>query len=492
MQILKTINLACLLIISQSGFTNNGKISKQLERELNNNESVELYILLKNKYKVQQTSSKDRISHLKNIILQLKANSQASKDKLNSLLPSLTKDYEFYWVNNSLRIKMDSQQARDFILSDSILKAYSNTAQRLKVITEKTQANAIHATGWNINMINAPQVWNQGIKGQNVVIAGQDTGYQWQHESIKNKYAGWNGIIVDHNYHWHDAINNPIIDCLDAQSNPESCDDHGHGTHTMGTMIGDDGQGNQIGVAPDAKWIGCRNMDRGSGTPATYTECFQFFLEPTDLNDSNPDVSKAPHIINNSWGCDFSEGCIQPDALESVVNNVVAAGILVVASAGNSGPGCNSINTPIAIYNKSLTIGSTTSSDTISSFSSQGAITVDGSNRIKPDLVAPGSSVRSADVNGGYVSFSGTSMAAPHVAGVAALMISANPAMAGKPKILKHILLRSSIAKTSQQTCSGILGSQRPNNTYGWGRLDALAAVNQIKDIIFFDNYEDF
>ncbi len=98
-----------------------------------------------------------------------------------------------------------------------------------------------------------------------------------------------------------------------APNSPVPCDDVGHGTHTMGTMVGDDGAANQIGVAPGAKWMGCRNMDVGNGTPATYSECFQWFIAPTNLANQNPDPTKAPHVINNSWGCPPSEGCTDPE-----------------------------------------------------------------------------------------------------------------------------------------------------------------------------------
>ena len=489
---IKLISIITPLFLCQLSIANNGKISKQLAKELQSNATVEVYLLLKNESQLKLQSGQDRISRLRSVTTQLKANAIISQNNIKPLLSKLTNDYKFYWINNSLMAKLDASKARQLIALDIVKEAYSNTAQKLDIVDIKPDNKTVLAIEWSLNQINAPQVWAQGFKGQNVLIAGADTGYQWDHEALKAKYAGWDGSTVDHNYRWHDSISNPNVDCLDNQNNSASCDDNGHGTHTMGTMVGDDEKGNQIGVAPDARWIGCRNMDQGNGTPATYTECFQFFLEPTDINDSNPDITKAPHIINNSWGCPPSEGCNQVGVLESVVNNVVDAGILVVSAAGNSGPGCNSIDTPIAIYNKSLTIGSTTSTDSISNFSSQGAVVVDGSSRIKPDISAPGSSIRSARLNGGFILNSGTSMAAPHVAGLAALMISANPTMAGKPKILKQVLLRSSEAKTSQQTCSGVLGSSRPNNTFGWGRIDALEAVNDIKDVIYLDNYENF
>jgi serine protease AprX len=488
MSIYKIIIALILVLIKQNVTANQSKISNVLQDEVKNNSSVEIFVLLNNQNTLQKNTSLERIPRLKNTIQQLKINAKISRNQVEPQLSLITQDYKFFWANNSLWAKMPSNKLATFVASNAIQKAFSNKPQKLSIVQPSKVDNSIKAIDWNLSMINTQQVWDLGFKGQNVLIAGQDTGYQWDHISLKDKYAGWNGITVDHNYYWHDAITNPNVNCQDAQNNPASCDDNGHGTHTMGTMVGDDGAGNQIGVAPDAKWMGCRNMDQGNGTPTTYTSCFQFFLEPTDLNGANPDVTKAPHIINNSWGCPSVEGCTQPDALESIVNNVVNAGILVVAAAGNSGSGCGSINTPIAIYDQSLTIGSTTSSDTISSFSSRGAVTIDGSNRIKPDMAAPGSSIRSAQLNGGYTNLSGTSMASPHVAGVAALLISANPTLAGNPELLTQILLDSSAIKTSTQTCNGVPGSQSPNNTFGWGRLDALAAVNLARALFIFDN----
>src|SRR6476646_7675084 len=80
-------------------------------------------------------------------------------------------------------------------------------------------------------------------------------------------------------------------------------DDFFHGSHTTGTAIGDDGAGNQIGMAPGAKWIGCRNMDVGNGTPARYIECMEFFLAPYPIGGGQGDPTKAPDITINSWGC---------------------------------------------------------------------------------------------------------------------------------------------------------------------------------------------
>jgi subtilisin family serine protease len=244
----------------------------------------------------------------------------------------------------------------------------------------------------------------------------------------------------------------------------------------MGTMVGDDGGDNKTGMAPGARWIGCRNMDRGVGTPATYAECYQWFIAPTDLNDENPRPDLAPDVINNSWGCPPSEGCTEPDVLLAVVDNVRAAGILSVHSAGNEGfLGCGSVSTPGAIYDSSFTVGNTNNSDSIAGSSSRGPVLVDGSGRPKPDISAPGTGIRSSVPGTSYLSMSGTSMAGPHVAGLAALLISANPELAGQVDALENLIKESALQLTSSESC-GSTADKVPNNTYGWGRIDAWAA----------------
>ena len=343
------------------------------------------------------------------------------------------------------------------------------------------------AVEWNITHVNAPQVWALGYTGQGAVVAGQDTGYDWSHPALQAKYRGWNGAVADHDYHWHDAIHSGGGICGANAAAP--CDDNDHGTHTMGTMIGDDGGANQIGMAPGARWIGCRNMDQGNGTPATYAECYQWFVAPTDLNNLNPDPTLAPDVINNSWSCPVEEGCTDPNVLLTVVENVRAAGIVTVHSAGNSGSSCSTISTPSAIYDASFTVGSTTSTDAASSFSSRGPVTVDGSNRMKPDIAAPGSNVRSSFPGGAYGSLSGTSMAGPHVAGLVALLISADPALAGDVDRIEQIIRAGAFHPTAaSQVCGGVDTNVFPNNTFGAGRIDALAMIQSY--ILFRDGFE--
>ena len=210
--------------------------------------------------------------------------------------------------------------------------------------------------------------------------------------------------------------------------------------------------------------------ERGNGTPTTYSECFEWFIAPTDLNDENPDPSKAPHVINNSWSVRRARAARRRTSLQTVVENTRAAGILVAVSAGNAGPGCSSVNTPAAIYDASFTVGATNNSDVIASFSSRGPVTVDGSNRLKPDISAPGVSVRSSVPGTGYSFLSGTSMAGPHVAGMTGLLVSAAHCWAGDVDELEQHMIDSALGLTSSQNCGGS-GNNIPNNTFGYGGL---------------------
>jgi serine protease AprX len=333
------------------------------------------------------------------------------------------------------------------------------------------------AIEWNIDHVRAPEVWAEGVTGEGSVVGTLDTGVEWDHPALIQHYRGWNGLTVDHNYNWHDAIHSGSVTTCPLDS-PEPCDEHGHGTHVTGTMVGDDGGANRIGMAPGAKWIACRLWEASLRSHISYcVECFQWMLAPTDLADENPDPGLAPHVLNNSWICEPDEGCADPEALRTIVENVRAAGIAVVAGAGNDGSGCSTVFYPPAIYDATYAVGATnTTADAIASFSSRGPVLVDGSDRLKPDVTAPGQNVRSSFPGGGYHVWQGTSMASPHVAGLVALLISANPVLAGRVDDLENIINQTAVPRTSTQSCGGVPGSEVPNNTFGHGRMDAYAA----------------
>jgi subtilisin family serine protease len=234
----------------------------------------------------------------------------------------------------------------------------------------------------------------------------------------------------------------------------------------------------------------------GVGSPVTYAECFQWFVAPTDLAGQSPRADLAPDVINNSWGCTESEGCEDVDILETVVENTRAAGIVVITSAGNGGSACSTVSTPPAIYEASFAVGAVDASNVPTSFSSRGPVTVDGSGRMKPDVAAPGENIRSAApwLNGDtYVYNSGTSMAAPHVAGLIALLISVDPDLAGDPDALELAIGDAADhPATSTQTCGGVSATNFPNNTFGAGRVNALTAVQArlAGGLVFRDGFE--
>jgi serine protease AprX len=325
-----------------------------------------------------------------------------------------------------------------------------------------------------ITYTHAPQVWALGFTGQNIVIASADTGVRWTHNALKPHYRGWDGMVADHDYNWHDSIHDSVSNPCGNDS-PFPCDDFFHGSHTTGTAIGDDGMGNQIGMAPGAKWIGCRNMDQGNGTPTRYIECMQWFLAPTRIGGGDPDPTKAPDITINSWSCPTSEGC-SADTLQAAVEAQAAAGIMMVAAAQNSGPNCSTVTDPPGIYAAAYSIGAlATGTDTIASFSSRGPITVDGSGRIKPDISAPGTGTRSCSntADNAYTTASGTSMATPHISGAMALLWCALPGMRHQITASRDALDNAAVHIAS--TMCGDAGP--PNNVYGWGRVDIFAAV---------------
>lgn len=403
-----------------------------------------------------------------------------SQAALRAWLEARGVTYRSFYVVNALLVHADEALLRALARRSEVAQIMANPRVAMSLppdqpVVAPFAMSSADVTPWGINKIGAPEVWALGYRGQGVVVAGQDTGYAWDHPALLNQYRGWDGVTATHDYHWHDAIHSGGGVC--GADSPVPCDDNGHGTHTMGTIVGDDGVSQQIGVAPEARWMGCRNMSQGVGTPATYAECFEFFLAPYPVGatpvEGEPDL--APDVINNSWSCPPYEGCDAYNIafLEQVVENVRAAGILVVASAGNRGPTCGTVDQPVGMYDASFSVGATDSTDTIAGFSSRGAGT--GVGLIKPDISAPGVGVYSALPGGGYGYKSGTSMAAPHVVGAAALFWSVRPELRGAITETEHFLLGSAVPLTS--TWCGDAPDAVPNSVYGWGRSDARRAV---------------
>lgn len=405
---------------------------------------------------------------------------------LTQYLANRKNAYNYYWITNSAIVyNVNAKQIAQIKLLPNIESISLESSVKLDLMTSANTASlkADSVFTWGLEYMNVPKVWAQGISGQQVIIAGQDTGYDWTHPAIKKKYRGYiNADSAVHDYNWHDAIheksplasndNNPC-----GFNSKVPCDDNNHGTHTMGTMVGTY-DSLQLGVAPSAKWIACRNMERGNGQFSTYMECFQWFLAPTDLNGENPDPSKAPHVIANSWYCSEDEGCdstsVKP--FTDAIAALRASGVVVVVSAGNAGrEGCNSLPENIATIPGSFSIAAHDVNGNIANFSSRGHHSKPESG---PDVAAPGVNVLSSVRNNRFAAFNGTSMAGPHAAGLVALIISANPSLAGQVDTIEAIIRRTATPTLPPvgDECSAS-PSAVPNPVFGHGTINAEKAV---------------
>src|SRR5882724_3252234 len=316
---------------------------------------------------------------------------QSTQGPILQLLQDRNIEHQSFYIVNAILVKGDRQLAETFAARPDVARVTGNP----HIQNDLPQRGAIEQSPLQprgpatpatiepgITYTHAPDVWALGFRGETVVVASADTGVRWTHNALKPHYRGWDGVNANHNFNWHDSIHSGGGVC--GPDSPEPCDDFFHGSHTTGTAIGDDGGTNQIGMAPGAKWIACRNMDQGNGTPATYIECMEFFLAPYPVGGGQGDPTKAPDITINSWGCPTSEGC-SVNTLQAAVEAQAAAGIMMVVAAGNSGSLCSTVTDPPSFYAASYTVGAlNTGSDTIASFSSRGPATIDGSGRIKP------------------------------------------------------------------------------------------------------------
>ncbi|MEU4336819.1 S8 family serine peptidase [Micromonospora lupini] len=310
---------------------------------------------------------------------------------------------------------------------------------------------------WNIRQLGADRVWSQlGVTGRGIVVGSSDSGVDGGHPALRAGFRGGDDS-------WYDP--------WDGTRAPN--DQGGHGTHTVGSAVGRDG----IGVAPDAQWVGCVNLDRNLGSPGHYLDCLQFMLAPfptggDPFTDGRPE--RAPQVLTNSWGCPAIEGCDR-EALLPATTALDAAGIFVVAAAGNTGPWCASIDDPPAPYANVLTVGAVDAQRRVAEFSSRGPVP---GGTGKPDVLAPGVGVVSAMPGGGYAALDGTSMATPQVAGVVALMWSANPALVGDLTRTRQILRDTATpAEPTYRSDNPTDACGGPANVTGAGQVDAYAAV---------------
>jgi len=401
--------------------------------------------------------------------------------ELLSLIQKRDLQYTQYWVTNCIVV---SQVPEDFIREiaerNDVMLIISNREFKVPLFPEETELNLIdkhqnNTVEWNVKWVKADKAWEQGYTGKGFVVANADTGIMYNHKALVSNYRGTKGNdMFDHNYNWFDGLRN-FTNCGRCPcKGTVPCDDQGHGTHCIGTACG--GVDRKIGVAPGAKWIGCRafsDMARVA-SPATFLNCIQFFAAPTDSNGNNPKPALRPHSTSHSYGCP-SVYCPNSEFMKQAFELLQKEGVFAAVSAGNSGPGCSSVGRPPGHMASVYSVGASgTNTNTIAGFSSRGPITLDRSNRMKPDITAPGVGVWSATANGGYSAYSGTSMASPAVNGCIALIWEAVPEIARNVNATIHLINRSAFKMNVTNQCSS---NGTPNNVYGYGIIDVEKAI---------------
>jgi subtilisin family serine protease len=454
------------------------QVEPELLNQIASDESSGYLIYFREKANLSEAYNLDWEARGWYVMETLQAVAERSQTSVRSYLDSQRAVYQAFWIDNVIVVERSDLNTFNGLLGFTEIE--SILARRHPVLIEPVNQQEVQSIPFgvesNLEHIQVPEVWDMGFFGDGIVVANIDTGVRYTHNALVNQYRGnLGGGSFEHNYNWYDPYT----------LSPAPNDVHNHGSHTAGTMIGDDGGDNQIGVAPGAQWIACKGFNPGA-TDAGLLACGQFMAAPTTTSGTNPNTDLRPHVVNNSWG-----DCQQ--TFDPWYDGVLAAwhagGIYPVFSNGNasncgysSPPGLNTVGNPARAGNVTG-VGSTgTNNGQYATYSNWGPTdnpdTINlkpGWADLKPQVLAPGTN-RSAgkDSDTHYYISSGTSMAGPHVAGLIALMWSAAPPLIGDYSTTETII---------EDTATPIYyddlgtGARWPNYATGWGEINALAAV---------------
>ncbi len=388
----------------------------------------------------------------------LQQTAERSQAKVRADLDAQRIPYQWFAINNSIYIPNAGQMLAGSLLGYAEV-SYLRLERLLPLPEPVTVAGSSPApeatTAWGLTDTKATSVWALGYKGAGIKVSSIDTGVQYNHPALDQSFA------------CPGAPNNPACwyDPGNYCGSGGACDDNGHGTHTMGTMVGDDDSTLSyiVGMAPDATWIACKGCGSSSCSDSDLTACANWILSP------GGNTANRPNVVNNSWGGGGGDTWYQ-----SYVTAWRAAGIFPAFSAGNSGSSCSTLGSP-GDYQESFASAAHDSSRTIASFSSRGPSAFGHSPYTKPNISAPGVNVcSSVPTNGWSCTYSGTSMASPHTAGAVALLWQACPSYKGNIDGTFQ-LLQSTANTPPAGNCSS--PGDGGNYTYGYGYLDVLAAV---------------
>ncbi|MEN2768564.1 carboxypeptidase regulatory-like domain-containing protein [Ornithinibacillus xuwenensis] len=434
-----------------------GKVEQKIYQSLEKEDKVNVIIHMKDTTASMETSNSifseaaketNREERLMMVQNHLQSVAEKSQSEVLRQLDSfsqkgLAQEIKPLWIVNGIAASVTQEALDSLSKRDDVEKIVLEKVFEVPAVSVSETSPRLPE--WGLEKVNATDVWGRyGIDGEGIVVGIMDSGVEASHEALAGNYRGRDG---NHQYSWADFSG-------DGYEIPH--DGNGHGTHVTGTAVGG-GEGEPIGVAPGAEWIAAKIFnDNGFASESGIHEAFQWFMAP------GGDPSMAPQVVNNSWGnSNTGDTTFQQD-----VQAWVAAGIFPLFAAGNDGPISNSIGAP-ASFPESFAIGATDSNDQIAYFSSRGPVYWGDNRIIKPDVSAPGQEIYSAWPGNGYHTISGTSMATPHVAGVIALILQADPELTDDE--LKALL--------KDTTRTEIHMGQLPNGLYGTGIVDAYQAV---------------
>ncbi|MEK3939017.1 S8 family serine peptidase [Bacillus sp. FSL R5-0431] len=472
-----------------SSKTTKAKISSRLMKQFQQDDKVTFLIKMKEQTNTQKvakeavsrakkqklTAAKTQYTKRSAVVSELRATSEETQQALLTYLQKeqkkkQVKEIHSYYIVNGLAVtgtKEVMEKVASFPEVDQVLPNETRQIHRpvdLKTSKQKKQMKAVDGVEWNISQVHAPEAWALGYDGTGTVVASIDTGVEWDHPALKEKYRGFDPAHPNdpsHEFNWYDA----------TTGSEAPYDDLEHGTHVTGTMVGSEPDGkNQIGVAPGAKWVAVKAFSEDGGTDADLLDAGEWILAPKD-EDGNPHPEKAPDVVNNSWG----GGPGLDDWYKDVVNAWRAADIFPEFSAGNTdlfNPGGEGSIANPANYQEAFATGATDQDNKLGSFSLQGPSPY---GVMKPDIAAPGVNIRSSISGKGYEDgWNGTSMAGPHVSAVVALLRQVQSDLSVEE--IEQILIDTAKPLTDQQF------PESPNNGYGAGLVDAKEAITALTD----------
>lgn len=421
---------------------------------------------------------------------QLSKVAAASQVNVTKYLKESGVKFKSFWIKNTILVESSNLSVLNGLMRFPEIEGIRAHKDYILYEPDKSQSvldNGVNAVEPNLTHINADDAWALGYTGQGVVVANIDTGVRYTHQALVNQYRGnQGGGSFAHDYNWFDPYGDYTV----------PTDGNGHGTHTMGTMVGDDGGANQIGIAPGAEWMACRGCNTSSCSDTALLTCAEFIAAPTDVNGNNPNPDMRPNAVNNSWGdCGTSyDGWYQ-----TVVDAWQAAGVYPIFSNGNASncgypapPGLGTVGNP-ARYGNVTGVGSSGEQNgQYASHSNWGPSDVpdtvnpnSGFDFMKPQVIAPGVSIRSSTPgsdNEYQDGWTGTSMSAPHVTGLVALMWQAGPCLVGDYATTETLIENTAVPVVYDDGSSDT-PTNDPNYAAGWGEIDALAAVQAAASI---------